>query len=72
MKSFAAGLATGLALASVTAAVAATLEGDKGYLRGWDVTWGDGKTICSEPFVWPITHQIQCDSVRSPPKPPNG
>jgi hypothetical protein len=71
MKRFAAGLAAGLLLASVTAAIAATLEGDKGYLRGWDVTTSDGKTICSDPFVWPRTRQIQCDSQRSPAKPSN-
>jgi len=69
MKRFCAGLAAGLALGSVAAAVAATVEGDRGYLRGWDVTTSDGKTICSDPYIWPTPHQIQCDFQKGAEKP---
>lgn len=72
MKRFGAGLAAGLALASLAAATAATLEGDRGYLRGWDVTTSDGKTLCSDPYIWPTAHQIQCDFRKAPPKAPGG
>jgi hypothetical protein len=52
---FVAGAITALAGATYAAA----LVGDNGYLIGWDVTI-DGETVCSDPFVWTSTHEIDC------------
>jgi hypothetical protein len=39
---------------------AAALVGSTGYLMGWTVT-KDGDEICSMPFVWTATKEIDCD-----------
>jgi len=39
---------------------AAKVVGSDGYLMGWDVT-KDGETICSDPFVWTGTQELECD-----------
>lgn len=60
MKMFAIGLAMGLLLGATTGAIAATVVGDTGYLSGWEVKVGED-TVCSDPYVWTATHEIQCD-----------
>jgi len=60
MRKFALGLAAGLALGITTTAMAAQIVGGVGYLMGWDVV-KNGDTICSDPFIWPATKEIDCD-----------
>jgi hypothetical protein len=60
MWRFGLGLILGLFLGAATASVAAILAGDDGYLLDWTVT-RDGEEICSAPFVWISTQEIECD-----------
>lgn len=60
MKRFALGLLLGLAFGFAVSAAAANVIGDNGYLMGWDVTV-DGETVCSDPYVWVSTSEIECD-----------
>lgn len=60
MKNFLYGLLCGVALTSAAAAVAAQVVGSSGYLMGWEIT-KDGDEICSDPYVWTATREIECD-----------
>ncbi len=60
MKRFICGLIVGLCLGVAISAAAAKIVGDTGYLFGWDVTVG-GETVCSDPYIWTSTHEIECD-----------
>lgn len=60
MRKFWLGVAVGLALGTSTTAVAAQLVGDTGYLMGWDVEV-NGERVCSDPYVWTVTKEIECD-----------
>ncbi|MBX3513666.1 MAG: hypothetical protein KF748_01245 [Xanthobacteraceae bacterium] len=59
MIKFLAGAIFGFVLAIGASAYAAVLSGD-GYLFSWTVT-KDGEEICSAPFVWSATKEIECD-----------
>jgi len=60
MKKFWFGLALGLIVGASTSSVAAQLVGNNGYLMGWDVQV-NGETVCSDPFIWTGTKEIECD-----------
>lgn len=58
MRKFAFGFITGLLL-GFAGPVAAAIVGPR-YLLGWSVT-KDGDEVCSDPFIWPATREIECD-----------
>lgn len=60
MRKFLAGVGVGLALGAASAAGAAQLVGNSGYLTGWSVVL-DGEEICYMPFIWTATKEIECD-----------
>jgi hypothetical protein len=60
MRQFFIGLVLGLSIGAIATAHAATMVGDNGYLLGWDVQL-NGETVCSDPFIWASTNEIECD-----------
>ncbi len=40
---------------------AARVVGEDGYLLGWDVIDQNSDRVCSDPFVWTSTREIECD-----------
>lgn len=60
MKRLIIGIVCGLVLGSATGAAAARLLGDS-YLWNWDVVDQNGTVLCSDPYVWQGTHEIECD-----------
>jgi hypothetical protein len=59
MRRFFLGLAFGLIVGMSSAAFAAKMIGG-GDLLGW-VVKVKGKEVCSDPFVYSLYHEIECD-----------
>lgn len=57
---FWAGVICGVLIGVAGSAVAATIQGNNGYLMGWEVTGDDGK-ICDDPYIWVGIREIECD-----------
>jgi hypothetical protein len=60
MKRFVTGFVLGLITTLALSAGAAKMLGDNGYLMGFEVK-KDGETICSDPYIWIGTREIECD-----------
>jgi hypothetical protein len=60
MSRYFAGVITGLVLGTAFGAYAAKVVGYDGYLSGWSVM-KDGEEICSEPFIYLGSREIECD-----------
>lgn len=39
----------------------AKVVGDDGYLTGWDVVDQNSERLCSDPYVWVSTKEIECE-----------
>lgn len=59
MRKFLAGIATGIMLTAATTATAAQIVGKSNFLLGYTVTV-DGEEVCTSPWVWTFTKQIEC------------
>lgn len=60
LRDVAIGIVIGSTITLAASAVAQRLVGGDGYLIGWDVVLR-GNTICSDPYVWSGTREIECD-----------
>ncbi len=60
MKKFLVGFILGITSAVALSSVASQFIGDNGYISGWDVV-KDGYVICSDPYIWESTQEIECD-----------
>ena len=60
MRKFLSGVAVGILIAASVPALAAQIVGGTGYMMGWNIQ-KHGKTICSDPYVWTATKEIECD-----------
>ncbi|HWM47592.1 MAG TPA: hypothetical protein VNR11_11855 [Xanthobacteraceae bacterium] len=59
MFRFSIGLVVGLILGTAATSIAAVVAGNDGYLTDWTIT-KDGEELCSDPFVWTGTMEIEC------------
>jgi len=59
MRNMFLGLVAGIVLSASVSAMAAGVFGN-GYMMGWTVMV-NGEEVCSDPFVYPASREIECD-----------
>jgi hypothetical protein len=59
MARFIIGVVVGVFIGSAATSYAAGVFGS-GYLTGWTVVT-DGEEVCSDPYVWDGTKEMECD-----------
>jgi hypothetical protein len=60
MKRYLVGFVAGVLVGGAVSVFAARIVGADGHLSGWEVHV-DGEEVCSDPYIWTSTREIECD-----------